>query len=46
VGGGGRPARTFASTATLEEAMTVFLDEVAVPFEEGEHSDRLVLVGE
>ncbi len=31
---------------TFEEAMTVFLDELAVPFEEGEHSDRLVLVGE
>jgi len=31
---------------TFEEAMTVFLDELAVPFEEGEHPDRLVLVGE
>lgn len=31
---------------TFEEAMTVFLDELAVPFEEGKHSDRLVLVGE
>jgi hypothetical protein len=30
----------------FEEAMTVFLDELAVPFEEGDHSDRLVLVGE
>ncbi|MGA2450796.1 MAG: BrnT family toxin [Polyangiaceae bacterium] len=26
--------------------MTVFLDELAVPFEEGEHPDRPVLVGE
>jgi uncharacterized protein len=26
---------------TFEEAMTVFLDELAVPFEEGEHTDRL-----
>jgi hypothetical protein len=31
---------------TFEEAMTVFLDELAVPFEEGGRSDRLVLVGE
>jgi uncharacterized protein len=31
---------------TFEEAMTVFLDDLAVPFEEGKHSDRLVLVGE
>jgi uncharacterized DUF497 family protein len=31
---------------TFEEAMTVFLDELAVPFEEGEHADRLILVGE
>jgi uncharacterized protein len=31
---------------TFEEAMTVFLDELAVPFEEGRHSDRLVLIGE
>lgn len=31
---------------TFEEAMTVFVDELAVPFEEGEHPDRLVLVGE
>ena len=31
---------------TFEEAMTVFLDELAVPFEEGEHPDRLILVGE
>jgi uncharacterized protein len=31
---------------TFEEAMTVFLDELAVPFEEGEHPERLVLVGE
>jgi len=31
---------------TFEEAMTVFLDELAVPFEEGEHPDRLVLIGE
>ena len=31
---------------TFEEAMTVFLDELAVPFEEGKHSDRLALVGE
>ena len=31
---------------TFEEAMTVFLDELAVPFEEGEHPDWLVLVGE
>jgi uncharacterized protein len=31
---------------TFEEAMTVFLDELAVPFEEAEHPDRLVLVGE
>jgi hypothetical protein len=30
---------------TFEEAMTVFLDELAVPFEEGEDSDRLILVG-
>ncbi len=29
---------------TFEEAMTVFLDELAVPFEEGEHPDRLILV--
>ena len=31
---------------TFEEAMTVFLDELAVPFEEGRHSDRVVLIGE
>src|SRR5579863_8867534 len=31
---------------TFEEAMTVFLDDLAVPFEEGQHPDRLVLVGE
>jgi hypothetical protein len=29
---------------TFEEAVTVFLDELAVPFEQGEHSDRLILV--
>jgi uncharacterized DUF497 family protein len=33
-------------SVTFEEAMTVFLDELAVPFEEGEHPDRLILVGE
>lgn len=31
---------------TFEEAMTVFLDELAVPFEEGRHGDRLILLGE
>jgi Ribonuclease toxin, BrnT, of type II toxin-antitoxin system len=31
---------------TFEEAMTIFLDELAVPFEEGDHADRLVQVGE
>jgi uncharacterized protein len=31
---------------TFEEALAVFLDELAVPFEEGEHPDRLILVGE
>ncbi len=31
---------------TFEEAMTVFLDELAVPFDEGRHADRLILVGQ
>jgi uncharacterized DUF497 family protein len=31
---------------SFEEAMTVFLDELAVPYEEGAHRDRLVLIGE
>lgn len=31
---------------TFEEAMTVFLDELAVPFEEPEHPERLLLLGE
>ena len=31
---------------TFEEAMTVFLDELAVPLEEGDRADRLILVGE
>jgi uncharacterized DUF497 family protein len=31
---------------TFEEAMTVFLDELAVPLHEGGHSDRLILIGE
>lgn len=31
---------------TFEEAMTVFLDELAVPLQEQEHPDRLVLIGE
>jgi hypothetical protein len=30
----------------FEEAMTVFLDQLAVPFEEPTHPDRLVLLGE
>lgn len=30
----------------FEEAMTVFLDQLAVPFEERTHPDRLVLLGE
>lgn len=25
--------------------MTVFLDELAIPLEEGDHDDRLILVG-
>ena len=29
----------------FEEAMTVFLDELAVPFQDVVHSERLVLVG-
>jgi uncharacterized DUF497 family protein len=33
-------------SVTFEEAMTVFLDELAVPIEEGEHPERLILVGE
>lgn len=31
---------------SLEEAMTVFLDQLAVPFEEPAHPARLVLIGE
>jgi uncharacterized DUF497 family protein len=31
---------------SFEEAMTVFLDELAVPFEEPMHPERLILLGE
>ena len=31
---------------TFEEAMTVFLDDLAVPFAEPEHADRLILIGQ
>jgi uncharacterized DUF497 family protein len=31
---------------SFEEAMTVFLDDLAVPYEEGHHLNRLVLIGE
>jgi uncharacterized DUF497 family protein len=31
---------------TFEEAMTVFASELAVPFEEPSHPERLVLIGE
>jgi uncharacterized DUF497 family protein len=31
---------------SFEEAMTVFLDDLAVPFEEPAHPERLVLIGE
>jgi uncharacterized DUF497 family protein len=31
---------------TFEEAMTVFLDELALPLEEPAHADRLILIGE
>ena len=31
---------------TFEEAMTVFLDELALPLEEPAHPDRLILLGE
>jgi uncharacterized protein len=31
---------------SFEEAMTVFLDDLAVPFEEPSHPERLVLIGE
>jgi hypothetical protein len=31
---------------TFEEAMTVFLDELAIPFDEPDRADRLVLIGE
>jgi uncharacterized DUF497 family protein len=31
---------------TFEEAMTVFLDELAVPFQEPAHPGRLILLGE
>jgi uncharacterized DUF497 family protein len=31
---------------SFEEAMTVFLDELAVPLEEPAHAERLILIGE
>jgi uncharacterized protein len=31
---------------SFEEAMTVFLDELAVPFQDRAHPERLVLIGE
>jgi uncharacterized DUF497 family protein len=31
---------------TFEEAVTVFLDELAVPLQKGEDPDRLIMVGE
>ena len=31
---------------SFEEAMTVFLDELAIPFEERAHRGRLILIGE
>lgn len=31
---------------SFEEAMTVFLDELAVPYRERAHADRLILIGE